>query len=151
MAKKEKMALTKQLAKFSEYMNDYIYTCNNMFKYDSTLGGYLNDFANLTIEDIIIDIPQDIAISCKFVGTNDNKYIIELNSNEYSVFRSEHEIRIDVGLRFASILTEVQRLLTGDKIKVDYSKLTEAIYRDNYAVNGKVRTVYMEIYEIDFM
>lgn len=137
---------------FSRYLSEKFYVYNNDLKKNLIDGTHPSEFKPRTFEDIIFNIPADAYMGAVFGGTGqDNEFTVQLIFQEYSMMRGDYELELDAGNRFASILKEIKSLLTGENITVNYTKDGDyLIYRDNFAQNGKVRTIFTQNYKVSF-
>lgn len=137
---------------FSRYLSEKFYIYNNDLKKSPIDGTHKSDFEPLTFEDIFFSVPKDTYMGAVYHGTgNDNEFVVQFIFQEYSLFRGDYEMELDAGQRIAGILTEIKSLLTGDGITVNYSKYGDyKVYRDNYAQNSKVRTIFTQNYKVTF-
>jgi len=146
------MNFFEKLNKFSLYLEDYFYISNNELKNNPKYGGYHKvDFDLLQISDILDGVPKDTYLTAKFHACPmeiPNSFILELIQNEYAIVKSDNIVRNENIVKFANTLNNVKQLLTGDNIKVEIEDLEDYVLRDDFAVNGKVHTVYGKLYRI---
>jgi hypothetical protein len=137
---------------FSRYLEDWFYINNNTIKQVPAYGGYhKSDFDLLTSQEVLQGLPADTYLTAKFhacPNQEDNTFVLELLQNEYSTIKSDNVIRNENLVKFASTLGTVKSLLSGDQISVDIEDMEDFIIRDDFAVNGKVHTIYSKLYKI---
>lgn len=141
-----------KLNTFSRYLSEKFYIYNNDLKKNPICGFHESDFEPLTFEDIFFSVPKDTYMGAVYQGTGkDNEFMVQFIFNEYSLLRSDYELELDAGQRCAGILKEIKSMLTGDGITVNYTKDGDyKVYRDNFAQNGKVRTIFTQNYKVTF-
>ena len=137
---------------FSRYLSEKFYVYNNDLKKNIIDGTHPSDFEPLKFEDIFFNIPADAYMGAVFGGTGqDNEFTVQFIYQEYSMMKSDYEMELEAGSRIASILGEIKSLLTGESVTVNYTKEgIYQVYRDNFAQNNKVRTIYTQTYKIKF-
>lgn len=137
----------------ANHLNSLFTVLNNDIKSISIWGGlHKTDFNPIyDITDLLLSIPKDSYLSCNFNNSmEENSFILELVSSEYSLCTSDIEVQNRVGMQFKTIIDGLVDILTGDKIYLNIDKIVDCVHREDFAVNGRVRTVYVCAYEVRF-
>jgi len=150
----------KKLNCLTKTLNDFLYVKNNIEKMQNApkkYGGYWkSDYETITDEELIKSIIEDLPSNDPYMNARikgvdkENVFIIEMTNVEYSLLKTKDYYNKNVHPKFSSILSDTKKILTGEDIKFEYKKVDERLMRDAFSQNGKVLTVYAELYECNF-